>query len=156
MELQLLGLFGISMAMVFVISNLRRQKKREERLDREAELDKMEQSLTTMSCPQCAEDIKIQAKSCRYCGHDVSEIAKKLAAERAAKIAEHRVVAEREKQAGNRSVAMTFIILGVVALGVGVLTSFWPLTIIGFLFVALGLFALWGALIAARRAGNSN
>lgn len=144
------------MAMVFVISNLRRQKKREERIDREAELDKIERSLTTMSCPQCAEDIKIQAKSCRYCGHDVSEMAKKLAAERAEKIANHRGVAEREKQAGNRSVATTFIILGVIALGVGILTGFWPLTIIGVLLVALGLFALWGALTAAKRARSSD
>lgn len=154
MEFLVLGGLGTTIALIFIMSHLRRQRKREDRLDREALLSKVETSLTTMPCPKCAEDIKIQAKVCRFCGHDVTDLAKKLAKERAAAIAEHRVVVEREKQAGNRKVGITFLILGIIAFGVGLLTGFWLLTIVGVVFIPLALFALWGAQTATKRAGR--
>jgi hypothetical protein len=152
MELFFLPLLGIGILLALLVRGQRRQL-RDDRVRRGEEQVQGEFTrLTTFQCPQCAEDIKIEAKICKHCGHDVSVLGKEIAAERAAKSAEHRSSLERDKQAAIRSVAITFTIVGAIFLAVGIASEAWPLIVLGVTLLSLGLFAFLGAQTAAKRA----
>lgn len=145
MELIFLPLFGIAVGIAILIGNQRKQRKLDAEDRRKQSLSNEYSRLTSTACPQCAEDIKLEAKVCRHCGFDVEE---HNAAERERKASE---VKDFEDQQAKRRYRQTrgnlsvFLLLGILFFAVGLLASFWIFVVIGLLVVGLYGFAMWGA-----------
>lgn len=145
MELILLPLFGIAVGIAILIGNQRKQRKLDAVDRRKQALNNQYSQLTSTSCPQCAEDIKLEAKVCRHCGFDVAE---HNAAERGRKSSD---IKDFEFQQAKRRYRQTrgnlavFLLLGILFFAVGLLASFWIFVVIGVLVIGLYGFAVWGA-----------
>jgi ribosomal protein L32 len=86
MELLFFPLFGIAIGIAILVGYQRKQNEAERARQKQEKLKNQVAALTTTRCPQCAEDIKIEAKVCRYCGTDVSQHNQKEEATKAAQL----------------------------------------------------------------------
>lgn len=86
MELLLLPLIGISIGIAILIGFQKRQATTQRSRDTQQAYESQLSLLTTTQCPQCAEDIKVQAKICRHCGTDVTEHNQKARVDKAPKL----------------------------------------------------------------------
>jgi hypothetical protein len=86
MELLFFPLFGIAIGIAILVGYQRKQNAAERARQKQEKLKNQVAALTTTCCPQCAEDIKIEAKVCRHCGADVVEHNQIEGATKAAKL----------------------------------------------------------------------
>ena len=145
MELILLPLFGIAVGIAILIGNQRKQRKRDDEDRRKQALNNQYSQLTSTACPQCAEDIKLEAKVCRYCGFDVVEHNATERERKSSDITDFEFQQAKRRYRQSRGNLAVFLFLGILFIAVGFLASYWIFVAIGFLALGLYGFAVWGA-----------
>lgn len=128
--LLVLGLIGISFGITIMISNQNKQRRLAEQDRQEKSQREQYSTLTTTKCPQCAEDIKLEAKICRYCRADVSQNNAILLDTKSKEIndfekEQFQKLVQKEINTKHGYTFFFFVIVAVVGLVIGVLgTSF--------------------------------
>ena len=145
MELILLPLFGIAVGIAILIGNQRKQRKLDAEDRRKQALNNQYSQLTSTTCPQCAEDIKLEAKVCRHCGFDVEEHNAAERGRKASEIQDFEYQQAKRRYRQNRGNLSVFLLLGVLFFAVGLLATFWIFVVIGVAVIGLYGFAVWGA-----------
>lgn len=145
MELIFLPLFGIAVGIAILIGNQRKQRKLDAEDRRKQSLTNEYSRLTSTACPQCAEDIKLEAKVCRHCGFDVEEHNADERGRKESEIKNFEDQQAKRKYRQTRGNLSVFLILGILFFAVGLLATFWIFVVIGVLVIGLYGFAMWGA-----------
>ncbi len=145
MELIFLPLFGIAVGIAILIGNQRKQRKLDAEDRRRQSLSSEYSRLTSTACPQCAEDIKLEAKVCRHCGFDVEEHNAAERVRKASEVQDFEYQQAKRRYRQNRGNLSVLLFLGVLFLAVGLLATFWIFVVIGALVIGLYGFAMWGA-----------
>lgn len=152
MELTFLPLFGIAVGIAVLISNQRKQRKLDAEDRRKQSLSNQYSRLTSTACPQCAEDIKLEAKVCRHCGFDVEEHNASERGRKASDLKEFEIQQAKQKYRRTKGNLFVFLVLGLLFFAVGVLASFWVFILLGVVVTGLYGFAIWGASRAFKQA----
>jgi hypothetical protein len=144
MELILFPLFGISIGIAILISYQRKQREEEVARQKEEKLGLQFASLVTSKCPQCAEEIKIEAKVCRHCGIDVTEHNRREDSTKAPLRMEFQQTQWKKEFRREKGQFRIFPILSFLFVAAGVLASLWVLVLVGLVLMGLYGFAVWG------------
>lgn len=145
MDLIFLPLFGIAVGVAILIGNQRKQRKLDAEDRRKQSLSNEYSRLISTACPQCAEDIKLEAKVCRHCGVDVEKHNAEERSRKASGIEQFELQQAKRRYRQTRGNLFVFLLLGVLFFAVGLLASFWVFVAIGALIIGLYGFAVWGA-----------
>jgi hypothetical protein len=144
MELIFFPLFGIAIGIAILIGYQRKQREAEQARVKHEGLQSQHQQLKTTQCPQCAEDIKIEAKVCRHCGMDVVDHNRREEASKGPLLKEFEQNQAKIRYRRARGRLSFFPLLAILFIVVGFITSFWVFVVLGFVLLGLYAFAVWG------------